>query len=124
MTSTPHRVQRRRSRGWELPPDTVIVTRPSEWGNPFRISKATEISPEKGKISWTVESDSSAWFFAAKEAAQFAAVQLFRARVAEARGNDRYRERARLVLKGKNLACWCRADQPCHADVLLELVNS
>lgn len=25
-------------------------------------------------------------------------------------------------LRGKNLACWCRLDQPCHADVLLRLV--
>jgi hypothetical protein len=27
-------------------------------------------------------------------------------------------------LRGKNLACWCALDQPCHADVLLELANS
>jgi|SRR5665213_51006 len=27
------------------------------------------------------------------------------------------------VLRGKNLACWCRLDQACHADVLLELAN-
>lgn len=26
-------------------------------------------------------------------------------------------------LRGKNLACWCRLDQPCHADVLLQLAN-
>jgi hypothetical protein len=27
-------------------------------------------------------------------------------------------------LRGRNLACWCRLDQPCHADVLLELANA
>lgn len=27
------------------------------------------------------------------------------------------------ALRGKDLACWCRLDQPCHADVLLELAN-
>lgn len=27
-------------------------------------------------------------------------------------------------LRGKNLACWCPLDQPCHADVLLEMANS
>lgn len=27
-------------------------------------------------------------------------------------------------LRGKNLACWCRLDQPCHADVLLEKANT
>jgi hypothetical protein len=26
-------------------------------------------------------------------------------------------------LRGKNLACWCPLNQPCHADVLLELAN-
>ena len=26
-------------------------------------------------------------------------------------------------LRGKNLACWCPLDQPCHADVLLEIAN-
>lgn len=27
-------------------------------------------------------------------------------------------------LKGKNLACWCALDQPCHADVLLDFANA
>ncbi|WP_019732123.1 DUF4326 domain-containing protein [Mycobacterium avium] len=26
-------------------------------------------------------------------------------------------------LAGHDLACWCPPDQPCHADVLLELAN-
>lgn len=26
-------------------------------------------------------------------------------------------------LRGKNLACWCKPDAPCHADVLLELAS-
>ena len=26
------------------------------------------------------------------------------------------------VLRGKDLVCWCPLDQPCHADVLLELL--
>lgn len=26
-------------------------------------------------------------------------------------------------LAGRDLACWCRLDRPCHADVLLELAN-
>lgn len=27
-------------------------------------------------------------------------------------------------LAGKDLACWCPLDQPCHADVLLEVANA
>ena len=26
-------------------------------------------------------------------------------------------------LRGRDLACWCRLDAPCHADVLLNLAN-
>ena len=28
------------------------------------------------------------------------------------------------ALRGRDLACWCALDQPCHADVLLELANA
>lgn len=33
-------------------------------------------------------------------------------------------ELARNELRGKNLACWCKPGDPCHADVLLEIVNA
>ncbi|MDP6564592.1 MAG: DUF4326 domain-containing protein, partial [Alphaproteobacteria bacterium] len=26
-------------------------------------------------------------------------------------------------LAGRDLACWCRLDGPCHADVLLDIAN-
>ena len=26
-------------------------------------------------------------------------------------------------LKGRDLACWCSLDVPCHADVLLDIAN-
>src|SRR5712664_3238190 len=39
MTQTkPIRIQRKRSRGWTMPPNTVYVGRPTIWGNPFRVS--------------------------------------------------------------------------------------
>ena len=27
-------------------------------------------------------------------------------------------------LRGKNLSCWCKQDDPCHADILLDLANN
>jgi hypothetical protein len=33
-------------------------------------------------------------------------------------------EQIRRELGGHDLACWCPLDQPCHADVLLELANA
>ena len=32
---TPKRIQRRRTKGWRMPKNTVYVGRPSRWGNPF-----------------------------------------------------------------------------------------
>jgi hypothetical protein len=37
---------------------------------------------------------------------------------------DFTKEAARIELRGKNLACWCRPGTPCHGDVLLELANA
>ena len=34
-----------------------------------------------------------------------------------------WRTKAPRMLAGKHLACWCKLDQPCHADVLLEVAN-
>jgi hypothetical protein len=33
----PVRIQRQRTKGWRMPPNTVYVGRPSRWGNPFPI---------------------------------------------------------------------------------------
>lgn len=33
-------------------------------------------------------------------------------------------EDVRRELAGKDLACWCPLNQPCHADVLLEVANA
>ena len=34
----PVRVQLSRSRGWRKPPNTVVVSRPSRWGNPYTLA--------------------------------------------------------------------------------------
>jgi len=33
----PKRIQLKRAKGWRLPHDAAIVSRPTKWGNPFRI---------------------------------------------------------------------------------------
>jgi hypothetical protein len=34
-----------------------------------------------------------------------------------------WKEHACSVLRGKNLACWCPPETPCHADILLAIAN-
>lgn len=91
QAGAPKRIQRKRTKGWRMPPNTISVARPSKWGNPFIVGK-----------------DGSA----------AAVVARFRAWA------EPQREQVRKDLAGKDLACFCRLDQPCHADVLLELANS
>lgn len=38
-------------------------------------------------------------------------------------GTPPSREEIRRDLQGKNLACWCKPGDPCHADVLLSVAN-
>ena len=47
----PKRIQRRRTRGWRMPPNTVYVGRPSIYGNPFRANEFTGLSPVKAEIA-------------------------------------------------------------------------
>ena len=98
MADKPHRVQLSRALGWRMPPNTLKVARPTCWGNPYKIGK---VGPA-----------------GAKDAAE--AVAKFRTQLLEY-GPDI--EALRTELRGKNLACWCALDQPCHADVLLEIAN-
>lgn len=56
----------------------------------------------------------------------FDSVEFFRIWLESGKRRDKRRKEllSRLPeLKGKDLACWCPLDQPCHADVLLELAN-
>lgn len=119
----PKRIQRLRKKGWTMPADTIYVGRPSRWGNPF--TKYRVIQWDLGDYQ---DDRLAIW--------RDEAVHLFSAWIIDALPDHYYdphpivpewvapRERPDLrPLRGKNLACWCRLDQPCHADVLLELAN-
>lgn len=111
---TPVRVQRSRKAGSKLPPNTVCVTRGPgmKFGNPFTVKQAIEA----GYKTYTAEQlvrDFRAWLLLSHEVWT---------------GPESERTRALMLkhlpeLRGKNLACFCPLDQPCHADVLLELAN-
>ena len=49
--SAPHRIQRKRTRGWKMPANTVYVGRPTIWGNPFRVSNGDCDHPDCGPKS-------------------------------------------------------------------------
>lgn len=118
----PKRIQRSRAKGWRMPDGAVYVGRPTRWGNPF---------------SWHhhgIEIGNPAW-------ARGVAVDMYRRSISawpfswdvceqweNAGGRAEWLTElasgiALRPLSGRDLACWCPLDQPCHADVLLALAN-
>ena len=92
----PKRLQQKRTKGWRKPRNSVVVSRPSKWGNPFPIN-AGHARPAVVKLfrEWIRSEDPTA-------------VEL-RGQLGE--------------LRGKDLLCFCPVPGPCHADVLIELAN-
>lgn len=95
----PQRIQRRRTAGWKMPENAIYVGRPSHHGNKYRVGL-------DGDAAECVRKFRADWEY----------------------GLSHPLGRLLLVktlrdLSGKDLACWCPLDQPCHADVLLELAN-
>jgi len=87
------------------------VTRPGPWGNPFTIA------------------DTARRYGLDAAAAQAKAVELcglwLRGELdpALSPGPPPARDTIRAALHGHNLACWCKAGTPCHADELIKLAN-
>ena len=106
----PRRIQRKRTAGWTMPPNTVYVGRPTKWGNPWRIG----VNRCTGHgLSYRQETVTDA----------ITAVRFFRDMLHAPDCIYPNEDQIKRNLRGKNLACWCPLDQPCHADVLLELAN-
>jgi len=111
------RIQQRRTKGWRMPADAMSVGRPSKWGNPFKVGGQAGVEIVQDRAD---------------------AVDRFRLLLEQDEGRaapyPRHGELQRLSemrewmidhvddLRGKVLACWCPLDQPCHADVLLDMV--
>lgn len=101
----PKRIQMSRQRPWRADnPDAVIVARPSKWGNPFKVGETLKVTSGGNPLGTMVATDPAMVVFFFRRY-----VEHFEIDVSE--------------LHGKDLACWCPLDQPCHADVLLELAN-
>ena len=92
-------------------PNTVIVTRRSRWGNPFVLDKNLEAGSEiyrRHRICTVVPTREDAitcyWL--------------------HMKNSPDLQEKARRELKGCDLACSCKLDEECHADILLAIANS
>lgn len=109
----PKRIQRKRSRGWRMPPNTIYVGRPTKWGNPFKIgSTIKNLMGTEFKIE-TAEQAVNA----------YKNLYLTKINPGFIFGQELLMEADLSELRGKDLACWCKEGEPCHAYILLELAN-
>lgn len=120
----PERIQLSRERGFNLQVasqainglEAVNVARPGRWGNDHVVWRdgGQWLVTSRGRAHRNVDSKAEGSMLAVKLYAE------------EARKSFPFYGTASLLLelRGKNLACWCKPGEPCHADVLLELANA
>lgn len=97
----PKRIQRKRTKGWKMPEGAVYVGRPTRWGNPYHLLEGQDRADAVLKYRVSLLSRGCVTWGPA-----YVSVEMIRS-----------------MLRGKDLACWCPLDLPCHADVLLEIAN-
>ncbi len=133
MTGAPVRLRLSRRKGFNLQAlsretnglPAVNCARPRKWGNPYRVgdpvhywadprparnqANVVDLHPKqrtgrvmRRRMGMTAEE----------------AVERFRSGVP-----TWFSAHDLAELRGKNLACWCALDAPCHCDVLLDLAN-
>lgn len=99
--SAPKRIQRKRTQGWRMPEGQYV--------------RRAEVRANPG--TWTTKARASA-----------EAVRLYSDELTYWLGGrmrlDASFWLAVMQLDGCDLACWCPLDQPCHADVLLDLTGA
>lgn len=114
----PERIQLRRTAGWRKPEGAIVVARGTDWGNPFVVGQLLRFSTPTPFDKQA--RDRGDWFTWQKTITRELAVQMYRTYVIAAG----FEPQIRAELAGRDLACWCPLDQPCHADVLLELADA
>lgn len=105
----PIRIQRRRTKGWKKPNNTVYVGRGTKFGNPFIVGK-------DGTHEEVVEKY--------KEYMQELVITDFDfEKLLPISQQPRWVTLNVAQLKGKNLMCFCDLYSPCHATELLKIAN-
>ncbi|MCP4149874.1 MAG: DUF4326 domain-containing protein [bacterium] len=98
----PKRIQRKRTKDWRKPENTVYVGRGSRWGNPH---------------DWREVGGSRTAYLGKIIARDYYKAGLEGGKLGYTKAD------VRTELRDKNLMCWCALDEPCHGDVLLEIAN-
>lgn len=116
----PERIQRRRVKGWRLPPGAICVTRPGRWGNPFVVREGTPVPPMPAPMWGVWHNGRRLARWDTREMAVADAVDRHRLWLRE---HPELVALARRELSGRDLACWCPPGTPCHGANWLAVAN-
>lgn len=106
----PKRIQLSRKRGWRLPLNTIVVSRPSQWGNPFDWRKLQQLYDwDDWSSKLMAKCDFEEWLNGHIPNFEESRRQWILDHLHE--------------LANKDVACSCRLSEPCHGDILLKLAN-
>lgn len=121
----PVRIQRLRKKGWKAPAGTINCTRPSHYGNPFKIGHWYMKGDAGGRrdafamiYTEALGGSQDERFTQIKTAEE--AVEWYRWYIEVTNAKPRIRR----DLAGANLMCFCPLSSACHVDLLLEIANS
>jgi hypothetical protein len=133
----PERIQLRRTKGWRKPEGAIVVSRPSKWGNPWRIV----VEPpdrwdhvERWYRVWHAGTGLGIGAFVDLVTARKTATSQFRLDLEYGRLPYSI-EDVQRELAGHDLCCWCPPSPlnpngstnwlglRCHAEVLLDWAN-
>lgn len=102
------RVQRRRAKGFKLPPNTICVDRTSKWGNPFVVgifgTKEQCISAHILLLQGNICACTNPSIEKQKEYYWYVSANIYK-------------------LRDKNVACFCQEGTSCHGDILIQIAN-
>lgn len=93
----PKRIQLKRLKGWRKPEGSVVVTRSSRYGNPFKIGDPNTDGTPMSREDVCQRFEAEALPRISREDMEF--------------------------LRGRDVVCFCRLEDMCHGDILLRHAN-
>lgn len=103
-----------------MPANTISVARPGRWGNPFVVGVSGDARQCCCKYAACLDAAIAGDWQQLPEELKCEALEL------RPNANEFFRLRASelTLIRGSNLACYCKEEDPCHADTLLLRANA
>lgn len=132
------RIQRKRTKGWRMPPNSKYIGRGSKWGNPFRVVKLPDgkwsVKTSYGEMCIKILVSICRPVYETKQEAARDAVKCYEKWIIPYSHKDggmgeflySAMTLGELVddLSGyEHLACWCKLGEPCHVDFIISLLE-